>query len=79
MSKKTNSAAVFTMEEWSLIVHCIAKEIEAEICTFQQHEMPLIGAAEVTANKVDRMTSRVSDLTKLLRKIDPLFMDALEF
>ena len=78
MSEKNNSAAVFTGDEWSLIVHCIANKIEAEICTFQQQEMPLIGAAEVTANKVDRMTSRVSDLTKLLRKIDPLLMDAIK-
>ena len=74
-----NSAAELTGEEWSLIVHCIANKIEAEICRFQQQEMPLIGAAEVTANKVDHMTGRVSHLTKILRKIDPLFMDALEF
>ena len=78
MSKQNNSAAELTGEEWSLIVHCIAKEIEAEICRFQQQEMPLNGAAEVTANKVDHMTGRVSLLTKLLRKIDPWLTAALE-
>lgn len=73
-----NSAAELTGEEWSLIVHCIAKEIEAEICRFQQQATPLIGAAEMTANKVDYMTGRVSRLTKLLRKIDPWLTAALE-
>lgn len=62
----------------ALVVHCIAKEIEAEICRFQQQETPLIGAAEVTANKVDHMTNRISCLTKLLRKIDPLVMNAIK-
>lgn len=78
MSKQNNSTTELTGAEWSLIVHCVAKEIEAEICRFQQQEMPLNGAAEVTANKVDRMTRRLTDLTKLLRKIDPLLMDALK-
>lgn len=79
MSKQNNSAAELTRAEWSLIAHCVSKEIEAEICRFQQQEMPLIGAAEVTANKVDRMTRRLTDLTKLLRKIDPWVTAALEF
>ena len=30
MSRQNNSAAELTGEEWSLVVHCIAKEIEAE-------------------------------------------------
>ena len=78
VNRQNNSATELTGEEWSLVVHCIAKEIEAEICRFQQQEMPLIGAAEVTANKVDHMTGRISCLTKLLRKIDPLVMDAIK-
>ena len=79
MSKQTDSVTELTGEEWALIVHCVAKEIEQEICSFQQHEMPLIGDAEVIANKADHMTGRLTDLTKLLRKIDPMFMDALKF
>lgn len=79
MSRQNNSAAELTGEEWSLVVHCIAKEIEAEICRFQQQETPLAGSANVIVDKVDRMTSRLTDLTKLLHKIDPLFMVALKF
>lgn len=30
MSRQNNSAAELTGEEWSLVVHCITKEIEAE-------------------------------------------------
>lgn len=70
--KRLSINSMFTGGEWSLIVHCIAQEIEAEICRFQQHEIPLIGAAEVTANKTDLLSSRLSVLTKLLRKIDRL-------
>ena len=55
MNRQNNSAAELTGEEWSLVVHCIAKEIEAEICRFQQQEMPLIGAAEVTDVRPERL------------------------
>lgn len=78
MGKQNNSETALTGEEWSLIVHCIAKEIEAEICRFQRQETHLIGAADVIADKVDHMTGRLTNLTKLLHKINPMFMDALK-
>lgn len=78
MSKQNNSATELTGEEWSMLVHCIAKEIEAEIYRFQQQETPLTGAADVIADKVDHMTGKLTDLTKLLHKINPMFMDALK-
>lgn len=78
MSKQNNSETELTGEEWSLIVHCIVKEIEAEICRFQQQEKHLIGAADVIADKVDYMTGKLTNLTKILHKINPMFMDALK-
>ena len=64
-------------EDYCLVVHCIESQIEKEILDFQEQNFPLSDSSAV-ARDIGFLINRLEELSSLLNKIEPLFMEEIE-